>query len=180
MKSLFYPNSIFYWTKVDSIINNPDISKNIALMYGIIVVFLTELTIYFSYNALFTPMGTGGFVSAIVVAIVDIIIILIFRSLYTTRYVITENELIIKTTKLIGGNKTIPLENVESVDRTLIPFGIRLFGASFHGGYYKIPNLGRTFLAITNYKDGLLIKSKKGNYIITPKGPLEFQKTLEK
>jgi hypothetical protein len=165
---------------VKDIINKPEVSKNIAFMYGIVIVFLIALTIFFSYNALFTPMGTGGYVSAVVVAIVDIIIILIFRSLYTTRYIITENDLIIKTTKLIGGNKTIPLENIESVDGTLIPFGIRLFGASFHGGYYKIPNIGRAFLAITNYNDGLLIKSKQGNYIITPKDSAKFKKALEK
>ena len=39
-----------------------------------------------------------------------------------------------------------------------MPFGIKLFGASFHEGYYQIPNLGRAFLAITNFHDGLLIR----------------------
>jgi len=36
-----------------------------------------------------------------------------------------------------------------AVEETLIPVGIKLFEASFHGGHYKIPGLGRAFLAIT-------------------------------
>jgi hypothetical protein len=161
-------------------VNKPEVSNKIAGMYGILVTFIAALIIFFSYTALFTPMGTSGIIAVIVVAIVELIILLIFRSLYTTRYIITDNELKIKTTRLIGGSKTIPINAIESVEQTLIPFGIRLFGASFHGGYYSIPKLGRTFLAITNYNDGLLIKSAQGNYIITPKDPVKFKKALEK
>ena len=142
--------------------------------------FIAVSIIFFVYNGFSTPVGTGGFVAAIGVAIAEAIMLLILRSLYTTRYILSDNELKIKNTKLIGGVKIVPLNTIESVEKTLVPFGIKLFGASFHGGYYDIPNLGRVFLAITNYSDGLLIKSRQGNYIITPKDPSEFKKALEK
>ena len=86
---------------------------------------------------------------------------------------------VIKTTKLIGGGKRIFLKTIESLEEILIPFGVRLFGASFHGGYYQIPGLGMAFLAITNFRDGLLIKTKNGNYIITPKDPRGFKEAIE-
>ncbi|MCZ2809243.1 MAG: PH domain-containing protein, partial [Candidatus Bathyarchaeota archaeon] len=88
-------------------------------------------------------------------------------------------ELVIKTTKLIGGGKRISLKTIKSLEQTLIPFGFRIFGASFHGGYYQIPNLGRAFLAITNFHDGLLIKTQDGNYIITPKDSMDFKEAIE-
>ena len=92
----------------------------------------------------------------------------------------TDEELVIKSTKLIGGNKKIALKTIKSVETTFIPFGVRLFGASLHGGYYRVPGLGRTFLAITNVHDGLLIKTKNRNYIITPKNRMDFKKAIEK
>ena len=161
-------------------VNKPVVSKNVTLAYGVLATFVAALTTFFIYTAFFTPMGTGGLVAALGVSIIEVIMLLILRSLYTTKYVLTDHELTIQTTKLIGGSKKVSLDTIESVERTLIPFGFRLFGASFHGGYFKIPNLGRAFLAITNYNDGLPIKSRKGNFIITPKDPLAFKKMLEK
>jgi hypothetical protein len=161
------------------VINKPVVSKTIALAYGVLCTFIATLIIFFLYAGFFTPMGISGFVAAIGVSVIEIIILLILRSLYTTKYVLTDHQLEIQTTKLIGGNKIISLNSIESIEKTLIPFAIRLFGASFHGGYYRIPSVGRAFLAITNYNDGLLIKSKKGNYIITPKDPLKFKKIIE-
>lgn len=161
------------------IINEPEVSRAIGLSYKALVVFIAAVTVFFSYAAFFTPMGTTGIAAAIVSAFVGMIILLIVTSLYRTRYILTDEELIIKTTKLIGGGKTIPLRTVKSVERTLIPFGIKLFGASFHGGYYHVPGMGRAFLTITNFKDGLLIKASHGNYVITPSNPLDFKKDIE-
>ena len=162
-----------------NVVNQPVVSRNVTLAYGVLATFIAALVIFFVYAAFFTPMGTGGFVAALGVSIIEVIMLLILRSFYTTRYVLTDSELTIQTTKLIGGSKKVPLDTIESVERTLIPFGFRLFGASFHGGYFRIPNLGRAFLAITNYNDGLLIKSRKGNFIITPNDPLVFKEMLE-
>jgi uncharacterized membrane protein YdbT with pleckstrin-like domain len=112
---------------VRNVINKPVVSRSIAFMYGTVVAFITALTIFFSYTALFTAMGTSGIVAAIGVIVVDVLILLIFKSLYTTKYILTENELKIKTTILIGGSKTIPLDTVDSVESTLIPFWNQTF-----------------------------------------------------
>jgi len=146
--------------KILDVVNKPEVSKAVAWMYGGIVIFIAVLMVFFAYASFFTPMGVMGIVASIVLAFVEAVMLLIFGSLYRTRYVLTDEELFIKTTKLIGGGKRIFLNTIKSIEETLIPFGIRLFGASFHGGYYQIPGLGRAFLAITNFNDGLLVKTQ--------------------
>ena len=113
------------------------------------------------------------------VVIAPIVEGLVLASLYRTRYVLTDSELVLQAPKLIGGSKRIPLETVESVQRTLIPFGFRLFGASFYGGYYYFPGVGRAFMVITNYRDGVLIKAANGNYVITPSNPDDFIESVK-
>lgn len=162
-------------------VNKPEVSRTIVLSYITLLIFIASLTVFFSYAAICTPMGMiAGTIAAVVSAFAGLIILLILVSIYQTRYILTKEELIIKTTKLIGGSKTIPLRTIESAEITMIPFGIRLFGASFHGGYYQIPSLGRVFMAITNFKDGLLIRTTDRNYIITPSNPTDFITTIEK
>ena len=170
----------FYTVKTLEIINQPKVSGAIAWSYGGLAIFIFVLAVAFAFAGLFTPMETAGLMAAVVLAFVEAVMLLILRSLYATRYVLSDQELAIRTSRLIGGSKNIALSNVESVEKTLIPFGIRLFGASFHGGYYQIPNLGRAFVAITNFNDGLLIKTKNQNYIITPKNPEKFKETIER
>lgn len=163
-----------------SIINEPEVSKAVAWSYGVMALFIATVIAFFVYAGFFTPLGATGLVASIASAFVEFIMLLILRSLFKTRYVLTDEELVIETTKLIGGGKRIPLDSIESMEQTLIPFGIRLFGASFHGGYYHIPSLGKAYLAITNLKDGLLVRTRQGNYIITPKSPLGFKEAIEK
>ena len=165
--------------EVLNIINEPEVSKAITWSYGGIAIFIAALIPFFVFAGFFTPMGWIGIIASIVSAFVESIMLLILGSLYETRYVLTDEELVIKTTKLIGGSKRIPLKTIKSLEETLIPFGIRLFGASFHGGYYHIPGLGRAFLAITNFNDGLLIKTQHRSYIITPKDPMGFKEAIE-
>jgi len=161
------------------IINKPEVSTYVKWCYRVLVIFIATLMFFFVYASLFTPMGSLGIVAFIGTGGVETIMLLILRSLHKTRYILTERELHIETTKLIGGEKRIALEKVQSVEKTLMPLGIKLFGASFHGGYYNIPGLGRAFLAITNFKDGLLIKTQKRSYIITPKDPISFKDAIE-
>jgi hypothetical protein len=156
------------------IVNKPEVSRSIAGTYVAFVVFIAVLIAFFTYAGFFTPMGILGFVAAAVVSIVEVIIVLILASIYRTRYILSNGELIIRATRLIGGSKSIRLKDVVQVEKTLIPFGLRLFGASFHGGYFKIPGLGRVFMVMTNFDDGVLIRTKQGNYIITPKKPEDF------
>jgi hypothetical protein len=163
-----------------SIINRPKVSKAMARTYEVFVILIIALAVFFTCLTLLTPIEIiAGTAASIVSALVGLIIILILASLYRTNYALTNDKLVINTTRLIGGSKTIPLKTITSVEKTIIPFGIRLFGASFHGGHYQIPSLGRAFLAITNFEDGLLIKTQRGNYIITPSSPLDFMKTIE-
>jgi hypothetical protein len=159
--------------------NEPEVSRAVVWLYGAIAVFIAALTVFFAFAGFFTPMGATGIAASVVSAFVEAVMLLILGSLYRTRYVLMDEELVIKTTKLIGGGKRISLNTIESLEKTLIPFGVRLFGASFHGGYYQIPGLGRAFLAITNFHDGLLINTKNGNYIITPKDPMGFKEAIE-
>jgi len=105
--------------------------------------------------------------------------LLILASIYSTKYILTDNELVLKASKLIGGSKRVPLITIDSVERTLIPFGFRLFGASFYGGYYYFPGIGKAFMFITNFRDGVLIKAKYGNYVITPRNPENFMENIK-
>lgn len=169
-----------FTVNIVSIVNKPKVSKTITRMYMGLVAFVGFIGLLFISLGIFTPMGVTGFIAgSILLVLIEPILILIISSLYKTRYILTDDELVIKTTVLIGGRKRIPLNKIESVEKTLIPFGFKLFGASFHGGYYSIPGLGRAFLAITNFEDGLLIKTKNRNYIITPSNASDFQESIK-
>ena len=162
-----------------SVVNEPEVSKTTAWSYGLAVVGIAAFMIFFAFAGFFTPMETAGIAVSILLFVIATIMLLLLRSLYRTRYILTDEELVIKTTKLIGGNKKIALKTIKYIETTFIPFGVRLFGASLHGGYYRVPGLGRTFLAITNFHDGLLIKTKNRNYIITPKNRMDFKEAIE-
>jgi hypothetical protein len=108
----------------------------------------------------------------------EVVMLRILVSIYGTRYTLTDGELIIRATKLIGGDKLVDLRDVVGVERTLIPVGVRLFGASFYGGYYYIQGFGRAFVAITNFHDGVLMETKHGNYIISPEKPEDFVEAI--
>jgi hypothetical protein len=162
------------------IVNKPEVSRATSFLYVVLFVFIAALAVFFLFAAYFTPMGEVGVIASLASLLVAAIVLTILASLYRTRYILTDRELIIETTILIGGNKSVPLEAVKSIEKTLMPFGVRLFGASFHGGYYHIPGLGRAFLSITNLSNALLIKTDKRNYIITPNRPLDFKGTMER
>jgi hypothetical protein len=164
-----------------SIVNKPAISRAIAGFYAGMAVFVSAIfAIIFYFVLTEQPPNSilGLAVLFVVVLIVEAIMISLLISFYRTKYVVTETELILKAPRLIGGTKTILLETITSAERTLIPFGFRLFGASFYGGYYYFPGIGRAFMVITNFDDGVLVKAKNGNCIITPNNPDEFIKNI--
>lgn len=160
-----------------SIVNKPEVSGPLAWIYVATTALVAALALFFVYLYLQAPV-LGGLV--VVIVVLEMIIISIAVSLYTTRYTLTQSELILKASIFIGGTKRISLDTIESAERTLIPFGIRLFGASGYGGYYYFPNIGRAFVVITNFRDGVLIKAKQGIYLITPKNPEEFIESIKK
>jgi asparagine N-glycosylation enzyme membrane subunit Stt3 len=158
-------------------VNKPEVSKTLVGFYAGTAVFVATVfgvVLFFIFTEQ-PPNSLVGIVVLVVVAVVvEGIMLSLLASIYTTKYILSDNELILKAPLLIGGTKRIPLETIESAQRTLIPFGMRLFGASFYGGYYYFPSIGKTFVVMTNFNDGVLIKTKKGNYVITPSRPGDF------
>ncbi len=162
-----------------SVVNKPEVSKPLAWFYNAMVALLAALAVFFVY--LYLRMPQPGFIAGLAVLVfVELVMISITVSLHRTEYVLTQNELILRASVLIGGTKKIPLETIESVEKTLTPFGIRLFGASGYGGYFYIPNVGRAFVVMTNFRDAVLMKTRQGNYLITPKSPNEFVESIKK
>jgi hypothetical protein len=159
------------------VVNKPDVSRIIVGFYVGMTVFVSVVfgvVFYFVYTEVPPNSVVAMAVLVPVIILVEGVMLWAVASIYRTRYVLTDTELVIAASRLIGGTKRIPLESIESAKRTLIPFGIKLVGASFHGGHYYIPSIGRAFIAITNFKDGILIKATNGNYVITPSNPENF------
>ena len=174
---LFPLNVIYLVDDRMGTVNKPEVSKNIAGFYigtTVFVSVLFDVVFYFIYTEAPPESLLATAILVPVIIIVEIVMFLAIASIYRTRYIVTENELSIQTSSIIGGSKTIPPNTITSAQRTLIPFGFRLFGASFHGGHYYIPTIGRAFIAITNFHDGILIKTRNGNYVITPSNPDNF------
>jgi len=137
-----------------TIVNKPQISKWLTGFYA--------RAFYFSVQA--SAISAAGAVGLVVVlGFVEGVMVWLAVSIHRTTYILTDDELVLKAPRLIGGNKRIPLETVASVHRTLIPFGVRILGASFYSGYYYFPNVGKSFMVITNFRDGVLIKAQHGN-----------------
>lgn len=153
------------------LINSPRVSRFVAGLYPAVILFIAGVVLLSVYVL---PQIHLKLIALAPLATVEAVIIILTLSLYKTKYIITDNELIIEATRLIGGSKHIHLKDITCIERTLIPFSIRLFGASFYGGYHYIPGLGKTFIVMTNFRDGVLIKTVHGNYIITPRDPEEF------
>lgn len=153
------------------IVNKPRVSRAIAGLYAVLAAFIGVLVAVFVYLAL-PPLAL------IVLALVEAVMLWLIWSIYGTAYVLTDGELEIKAPIIIGMSKTVPLSAIRSVERTLIPFGVRLFGASFFGGYYHVPGLGMAFVTMTNFSDGVLIKADVGNFIITPRDPDGFVRSI--
>ena len=165
------------------IINKPDVSRVVTGFYAGMAVFIFILGTVITYNlylhAALTEVITTIIALVFVFAAIEAVILSILAAIYGTKYILTEQELIVTASRFIGGTRRIPLETIKSAERTLIPFGFRLLGASFYGGYYYFPTLRRTFMVITNFKDGVLIRTERENYIITPKDPESFVEIIE-
>lgn len=167
-----------------SIVNKPKVSKPLARFYGTVAAFILVLGVLLASLPELRTHSEQAIDATIVLAavfgFVELVMLWILASIYGTRYILTENELILKASRLIGGKKRIPLKTIKSMNRTLIPFGFRIFGASFYGGYYYFPSVGRAFMVITNFRDGILIKAEHENYVFTPRDPESFIEAIEK
>ena len=111
------------------------------------------------------------------VACIDLVLYYQLARAYRTLYTLNPNEI-----RIYGamGTKTISYEQIESVKESAIPQGLRLFGSSFLGGWYYLPGIGRTWVSMTNFKDGVLISTDDDKkYILTPKEPRRFIEIIE-
>ena len=164
-----------------NVINKPKISNWLTGFYlGTAILVLVVVGVALRFPSIQTSATRGLapleliIVLIFVVGFVESIMIWLTVSIYRTRYILTDNELILKAPRLIGGSKKIPMDTIESIQRSLVPFGLKLFGASFYGGYYYFPGVGKAFMVITNFRDGVLIRAKHGGYVITPRNPDDF------
>lgn len=168
-------------------VNKPEISNWLTGFYfgiAIFVLVVVVIALCFPFIQTSTTKALAPLerivVATIVVGFAESIMIWVAVSIYRTRYILTDNELILKAPRLIGGSKRIPLDTIESIHRSLVPFGLKLFGVSFYGGHYYLPGVGKAFIVITNFRDGVLIKAKHGNYVITPRNPDDFIEHIRK
>ncbi len=164
-------------------VNKPEVSRVLAGFYAGMAVFLAVvfgIVFFFIYTEAPENSFVGLIVLVVTVVFVEGIMLWLLAAIHKTKYVLTDSELVLEAPRLIGGSKRIPLETIGSMQRTLIPFGFRLFGASFYGGYYYFPSVGRAFMVITNFRDGVLIKAANGNYVITPSNPDNFIENIKK
>jgi hypothetical protein len=161
------------------IVNRPEVSGLLVGLYSGVAVFIAAIAVII-VGLRFPTLQAGEIIGLVVLAAVEAVMLSILASIYRTRYILDDRELVLRASWFIGGNKRIPLKEIKSVERTLIPFGVRLFGASFYGGYYYLPSVRRTFMVITNFRDGVLIRAEHQNYVITPKNPESFIDTIQK
>ncbi|MBU0953589.1 MAG: PH domain-containing protein [Nanoarchaeota archaeon] len=111
------------------------------------------------------------------VAVMLLIIFILYRASNMT-FTVTRDTLFIRG---IFNTNVVPLKTITSVQKTPTPFGFRLFGASFLGGLYHLPGIGRTWVAMGNFEDGVLITTKqKKHFFITPQQPLAFINIVKK
>ena len=108
-----------------SIVNKPEVSGPLAWVYVATSALVATLALFILYLYVQAPV-LGGLVGLVVSVVVEIIIISIVVSMYTTRYTLTQSELILRASIFIGGTKRISLDTIESAERTLIPFGVKV------------------------------------------------------
>jgi hypothetical protein len=160
----------------NNVVFRSKVSRWIAGLYWGTLIFLAVMFIGIS---LFTPMDY--FADVILFVTFFFIFVIILFTLYRAYRL---NFIISKDTLFIQGlvkKHEIVLSEITDVRKVPIPFGFRLFGASFLGGRYYLPGVGNATVAMSNFDDGVLISTKKGyNYVITPLNPMKFIDDIKK
>ena len=152
------------------------VSNWIAGLYWAILIFLAIMFIGIPLLAPMTFFDKIIFVISFFIVFL-IIVFTLFRA-YRLSFVISKDRL------LIGGllkKHEIMFSEIKEVKKVPIPFGFRLFGASFLGGRYYLPGVGNATVAMSNFDDGVLVSTKRGyNFVITPLDPLKFIDNMKK
>jgi hypothetical protein len=152
------------------------VSKWIAGFYFVILLYLLIMLIGIPLFTSMTAFEKSVFIGMFLI-ITIMISFIIFRA-YRLNFIISKDSVVIDG--LFKKHK-IMISDIKEVKKIPIPFGFRLFGASFLGGRYYIPGIGKASIAMSNFDDGVLIITKrKNNFIITPKNPLKFLDYLKR
>ena len=110
-------------------------------------------------------------------ALIDMFLLYLLLRAYRTRYTLCQDDLNVYGAM---GTKKIPYGEIESIKRSAIPSGLRLYGVSFLGGWYYLPGIGRTWVSMTNFKDGILISTLDDKrYLLTPAEPERFIQSIK-
>jgi len=160
------------------VVNKPRFNKWIGWMYIVLTIFVSGLFIGISVGT--DVLSRPPPASVIFLGLMIFVIILMAfttASFYKTTYVVADGMLRAWSPFTII---RIRLKDIKSVERTRIPFHVRLYGASLYSGLFYIPSMGWVKSIMTNFSDGLLI-TMKGNkrYLITPSHPDKFMKLLK-
>jgi len=151
------------------------LSRWIAGLYWLILVFLGAMIVFIPIVAKMQQPEGIFFRATISLAFLAIAFIL-YRA-YKLRFTVTQQEV---AASGIFKKIRIGITEISSIQKTPIPIGFRLCGASFLGGWYYLPGIGRAMVAMTNFSDGVMITTKRGkHFVLTPKDPQQFIKEVQ-
>ena len=150
----------------------PRFSRWIMGMYWVILGLMVSIVLV---AIAFSGMGPLPFaILAVAFSGISVLIAFIMLRAYMMRFTITAKDITIEG---VFRKSVIKRSDIKSIEKTPIPFGFRLFGASFLGGLYYLPGIGKAWVSMGNFEDGVMITTKqKGHYVITPQKPHEFIK----
>jgi hypothetical protein len=150
----------------------PRLSPWIMGMYWLILVFLAAVAVIVPLAAGMDVFSSVLFASVFSVALLMVAFVVVRA--YRMKFTVAKDRIIING---IFRKNVIERTDIAKVEKTPVPFGIRLFGASFLGGWYYLPGIGKAWMSIGNFEDAVMITTKGGkHYVITPRKPLEFIK----
>jgi hypothetical protein len=160
----------------NDIVFKSTVSRWIAGLYWSIIIFLGVLFIGILILNPITFFQIAIFV--IVFFMVFLIIIATIVRAYRLIFIISNDRLILAG---LLKKHEVMYSDIKEVKKIPIPFGFRLYGASFLGGRYYFPGVGNATVAMSNFTDGVLISTKKGyHYVITPQNPGAFIEGVKK
>jgi hypothetical protein len=151
-------------------------SKWIAGLYFVTLLAMIIMLIAIPLFAPMTMMERNVFIVAFLIFII-IIGFILYRG-YRMRFIISKDDVIIHG---LMKNHAIKQTDIQEIQKIPIPLGFRYFGASLLGGRYYYPGIGKAIVNMSNFDDGVLIKTKKEpHYVITPENPSRFIELLNK
>ena len=153
----------------------PRLSGWIMGMYWAILVFLAALLIGVPIAEGMDFISYAAFTSLF--SVILVVFILIMLRAYRMSFVVADRRVIING---IFRKNVIEISDIKTIQKSPIPYGFRLYGASFLGGWYFLPGIGKAWISMGNFSDGVLITTKQNrHYVITPRNPPEFIKAVK-